>query len=495
MPTVLMLAFTGESFVVSDPKGEVFRTLGGVVKSYEYDVIALNFREPTQSNFWNPLAVPYSYYKSKEFSKTYEYLSELAKTIFDFSSDDPYWDEQSRTLFIAISLILFEFGSAEMVNMHNIRVTCERLFDDAISNAKEVRKFVAFLKSRHFDIYCKIEPIFRNAHVTRLCILSTFTMNMNIFQKEVVESMMIGNEINYANLSNKKTAIFLIMPDEKATYHKFVSIFVKQCYDELIATAQDNGGELKRRINFLLDEFSTIPRIPDIITMLTAARSRQIRFVLVVQSYSQLKSKYQDDADTIMANCANWIYLFSRETELLHKISVLSGILPNGRPLLNVSQLQYLEQDAGEAVVLRRRNRPFITMLADISDYLDLPLFAKASRKNACVTTHKEKVKYESFDFVKILLHAKETDGEVMAEIESRIAEIETGDEDLNNAIRAEFSRVNTRCDALYEKLKLYDNFVVRTRKRQKILGIILGIIFATLFLGNIVMLWVFAFS
>jgi type IV secretion system protein VirD4 len=126
-------------------------------------------------------------------------------------------------------------------------------------------------------------------------------------------------------------------------------------------------------MNFILDEFSNLPKISDMPAMITAARSRNIRFYLFIQSQHQLVAKYGGDAHTIKGNCNNWIFLNSRERELLEEIVVLCGecIYENNirRPLISVSDLQQFRKEKGEALVMLGRNAPYITKIFDIDDY------------------------------------------------------------------------------------------------------------------------------
>ena len=131
------------------------------------------------------------------------------------------------------------------------------------------------------------------------------------------------------------------------------------------------------RMNFVLDEFCNIPAIPDMASMISAARSRNMRFFLMTQSLWQLKQKYRDDANTIKGNCDNWVFLTSREYDLLQEISSLCGNTTykesndniNSRPLISISELQRLKKEYGETLILHGRNYPFVTELPDINEY------------------------------------------------------------------------------------------------------------------------------
>ena len=121
--------------------------------------------------------------------------------------------------------------------------------------------------------------------------------------------MLSKSDFEMDSIGEKPTAVFMIIQDEKTTYHSLATIFVKQCYESLINVAQQHGGKLPVRTNFLLDEFANMPKFKDITTMVTAARSRQIRFTFIIQNFAQLKQNYGDhDAETIRGNCGNLIY-------------------------------------------------------------------------------------------------------------------------------------------------------------------------------------------
>ena len=186
-------------------------------------------------------------------------------------------------------------------------------------------------------------------------------------------NMLSHNDIDYDSITEKPTAIFLIVPDEKTGYHSLISLFVKQSYEYLVYKAQQEiacGKNLKYRVNYILDEFSSLPTINDFPAMITAARSRNIRFNLFLQSKHQLNLRYNEEANTIMANCENWIFLTSREIVFLREVSELCGELTNSQSkhLLTTSELQRLDKSSGEALVLHGRAKPFISRLADIDE-------------------------------------------------------------------------------------------------------------------------------
>jgi len=216
--------------------------------------------------------------------------------------------------------------------------------------------------------------------------------------------MLSHNTVKLDAIGEQKTAFYLIMPDEKTSYHKLITIFIKQSYEYIIYNAQHNGNNmLPIRLNYILDEFTSLPAIGDFPTMITAARSRNIRFNLIVQSKHQLLQRYQEETETILSNCSNWIFLTSREISLLREISELCGTRKDQRPLVSVPFLQHLNKDEGEALVLSGRMNPYQAHLADIDFYdqgvyQELPLELSRWDNNCTISSFKGLLKDESHD-------------------------------------------------------------------------------------------------
>jgi hypothetical protein len=181
--------------------------------------------------------------------------------------------------------------------------------------------------------------------------------------------MLSHNDFNMKDIGRKKTAVFIVVQDEKKTYHSLVTIFIKQCYETLIDVAQESGGKLPYRTNFILDEFANMPPLKDVTTMVTAARSRNIRFSFIIQNFAQLYQVYgKENGETIKGNCGNIIYLISSELSALEEISKMCGEVKSkekdktaSTPLVTVSDLQRLKQ--WETIIVRTRMMPFKTKL------------------------------------------------------------------------------------------------------------------------------------
>lgn len=113
--------------------------------------------------------------------------------------------------------------------------------------------------------------------------------------------MLSHNDFDMEDIGRKKTAVFIVIQDEKKTYHSLVTIFLKQCYETLVRVAQENpGGKLKHRTNFLLDEFANMPPLSDVDAMVSAARSRNIKLSFIIQNFSQLNDVYGKEKQKLL---------------------------------------------------------------------------------------------------------------------------------------------------------------------------------------------------
>lgn len=382
MPTVRMLGTAGESMIISDPKAEIYHRTAGFLKQEGYTVRVLNLREPTHGNFWNPLAIPYRLYLQGDIDRAYEFINDTAMNLtgIGMSKNEPFWDNSAGTLFAGLTMLLFkyckEFQQPESVvhigNVLHLRnILCS-------GNSREIRMnpLWAYAKS---DLYIASALIgtLETANDTRAGILSVFDQKMRIFSTQPgLLNMLSRHEPMYSDVDEKPTALFLVMPDEKTTYHGLASLFIKQSYEYLIYKAQQYSENqevrLKTRLNYVLDEFSSLPIVKDFPAMITAARSRNIRFHIVIQSKHQLTLKYNDDTDTILANCTNWIFLTGRELKFLQEISALCGEKTSGGfriPVISVADLQRFDKKRGEALILSGRFKPYLTRLPDIGIY------------------------------------------------------------------------------------------------------------------------------
>ena len=376
MPTVKILASAGESMIINDSKGEIYEKLSAELKNeHGYNLIVINLREPKLSNAWNPLKIPYEFYKNGFYDRAAEFCNDIANNLMlaEISVKDPYWDYSAADLCLGLTLLLFKYCKdndqpIEAVNIGNIIKLRQLIFEDDSPQDNELWKYA---QSDEL-ITTSLSGSITAPTNTRQSILSVFDQKIRAFSiQPTLLDMLANDDLNLDALLKEKTAIFIITPDEKTLYHRLIALFIKQTYEYIIYCAQNKQDKTQNnRINFILDEFSTLPNIHDMPAMISAARSRNIRFLLVIQSLHQLKQRYEAEAETIISNCNNWIFFTSRELELLTTLSTLCGIKGNGQPLISVFDLQHFNKSRYEALVLAGRLKPKKVYLLDIDKYL-----------------------------------------------------------------------------------------------------------------------------
>ena len=370
-PLIKVLGKAGESMVLTDPKGELYEETGEFLRKKGYNIIVLNFRDPQKGNAWNPMTLPYKMYHGGNMDKAVELLDDLALNILydEKNTGDPFWEKSGADYFSGLALGLFEDAKEEQINLNSMNLMSnlgEERFGGPNNN---------YIKE-YFNMKDPARPAYVNAsgtvyapEETKGGVLSTFKQKVKLFSsRDNLSEMLSYSDFDMKDIGRKKTAVFMIVQDEKKTLHPLATIFIKQCYETLIDVAQESGGHLPYRTNFILDEFANMPPLKDVTTMVTAARSRHIRFTFIIQNFAQLTKVYgKEDAETIKGNC-NILYLISSELQALEELSKMCGEVKSkekektsSTPLVTVSDLQRLP--LGEVIAIRLRMMPFKTKL------------------------------------------------------------------------------------------------------------------------------------
>ena len=368
-PTVEVLAKKKESMIITDPKGEIYEKTSNMLRDKGYEVLVLNFRDPQNGSAWNPLSLPYRMYKSGNQDKAIELLDDLASNILyeeKSGNADPFWEKTSADYFAGLALGMFEDTTEDKVNINSISLMTT-VGEEKFGGSTYIKEYFN-LKDPSSPAYTNASGTIMAPSETKGSIISVFKQKIKLFaSRENLSEMLSHSDIDLETIGEKPTALFIVIQDEKKTYHPLVTILLKQCYETLIATAQKHGGKLPVRTNFLLDEFANMPPLKDITTMITAARSRQIRFTMIIQNFAQLDQVYgKENAETIKGNCGNIIYLITTELKALEEISKMCGEVKSKKddktastPLVTISDLQRMKQF--EVIILRMRKNPFKT--------------------------------------------------------------------------------------------------------------------------------------
>lgn len=369
-PMVNLLAKKGESMIITDPKGEIYEYSAEYLKEQGYKIIVLNFRDPKNGNAWNPLTLPYQYYKNGNMDKSSELLDDVGLNIIRDPNNkgEPFWENSAADYFSGLALGLFMDAKEEEVNMNSINYMSS-VGEERFAASTYIKEYF-HLKGEASSAYIFASGTINAPKDTQGGITSTFRQKIRTFaSREILSEMLSYSDFDMRDIGKEKTAVFMIIHDEKTTYHSLLTIFIKQCYETLIDVAKENGGKLPYRTNFILDEFANMPPLKDVDSMVSAARSRDIRFTFIIQNFAQLNDVYgKEVAEVIKGNCGNWIYLISTEMAALEEISKMCGEVKSkekdktaSTPLVTVTDLQKLK--LFEAIIIRLRKYPFKTKL------------------------------------------------------------------------------------------------------------------------------------
>ncbi len=392
VPAVLLMAATGQSMVLSDPKGEIYQKTAGYLEKRGYDIVVINMREPRNGSRWNPLDRVWTLCRSKdedERDKGYIQLDEIIDMMASsvHSEKDVFWENIAKQYLRAIAMTIIEYGSEGDLTFNNIAVAeskistllqhrIERRESGDNGEEEEENAFFSFFSSLppESDIRQNFQStacITGSATITSVTSV-THTMTMPYTRQSGVRYLLSATDFSIEDIGRKKTALYFILPDETATLYPLATMLIAQIYSVLVDSAFKRGGMLGVKVNFILDEFANFPRIHNISGMLTAARSRGIRFFLVCQDVDQLEYTYGTyGASIIRSNCLDWVYMGTRNAAFLEMLESLGGTYyerytHESYPLISVSSLERLEK--GEVMVFCHRCSPRLCRLPDYSE-------------------------------------------------------------------------------------------------------------------------------
>ena len=400
-PNLEFACASGMSFISTDTKGDVFRNYGTIAKKYYgYNVSVLDLRNPTRSDENNILHLVNKYmdlylYDKNNLSakaKAEKYAKITAKTIIDIgggsteSGANAYFYDAAEGLLASVIMLLAEFGDK---NERHI-VSVFKLIQDLLAKVQPDSKAKA--KTYFSELMEKLPPehkakwlagaALNTSDQTMLSVMSTALSRLNSFLDSELEQMLcFGTAIDAEKFCNEKSAIFIVLPEEDVSKYFMVSLLIQQLYREILVIADENGGKLKNRVMFFMDEMGTFPKIDGIEAMFSAGRSRKISIVAVIQSFAQLEQNYGKQGMEIITDNTQ-LTVFggfapnSKSAEVLSKSlgeqTVLSGSVSNGReksqslqmigrPLMTVDELKSMPK--GQFIVMKTGVHPMISKL------------------------------------------------------------------------------------------------------------------------------------
>ena len=304
------------SYVFTDPKGELYDRTAGYLKEKGYDIKVLNLVRPQYSDGYNPLM-----HISSELD-----VDVIANTIVKGqktdSGSDPYWDDMAEMLLKALIYYLIATRPEEEQNL----ASCAELVRAANKNGGSnlLSDLMSQLPYDHpARMYYKSIEI--APEKTYGSILSSLQSKLGKFDSKEIAELTSTDTINFEEIGSKKTAVYVISSDTHTAYDFLLTIFFSQMIQQLYDYADQNGGKLKERTYFILDEFANIGKIPDFDKKISTSRSRGISFSVILQNIDQLEAVYEKSYETIMGNCDTHVFLGSNSFKTVEYFSKQLG--------------------------------------------------------------------------------------------------------------------------------------------------------------------------
>ena len=391
------------SYVVTDPKGTVLIECGKLLQRGGYRIKVLNTINFKKSMKYNPFA----YLRSeKDILKLVNTIIANTKGDGEKSGED-FWVKAEKLYYTAlIGYIWYEAPDEEK----NFTTLLEMInASEAREDDPEFQSPVDLMFERleekdpeHFAVR-QYKKFLLSAGKTRSSILISCGARLAPFDIKELRDLMETDEMELDTIGDRKTALFVIISDTDDTFNFVVSILYTQLFNLLCDKADDEyGGRLPVHVRCLLDEFANIGQIPKFEKLIATIRSREISASIILQSQSQLKAIYKDNADTIVGNCDTTLFLGGKEKTTLKEMSEILGKETidsfntsenRGREVshgLNYQKLgkqlmtedEIAVMDGGKCILQLRGVRPFFSDKYDITKHPNYKYLSDYDKKN-----------------------------------------------------------------------------------------------------------------
>lgn len=324
--SICSLGLAGESIVVSDPKGELFQYTSEFLNQLDYEVLVLDFKNPDKSQRYNLLQPIIDAIAQDDQNKAQMLALDLTNNIVVDGDGEKIWTNGERAI-IAAAILIVVYDNRDQPQFQNLTNVywfiseMVKAVGDKIPLVEYCNQLPGNHPARALLAISDIAP-----ERTRASFYTSALTTLQLFTGQAMYALTNTSDFHLGEIGHKKQALFFVLPDEKTTYYPICSLIVSQQYEILAQQADQRGGRLKQRVNFLLDEFGNFTKIADFTNKLTVGGGRGMRFNLFVQSFSQLIAKYDEHtANIIKGNCTYWIYLQSDDLETLREISEKLG--------------------------------------------------------------------------------------------------------------------------------------------------------------------------
>ena len=393
-PNLEFACASGVSFISTDTKGDLYRNYGGIAKEYYgYNISVIDLRNPMMSDGNNMLQLVNKYmdlYKQDKNNlaykaKTEKYAKIIAKTIVFSDGENAggygqnsFFYDSAEGLLTSVILLIAEFCAPNQRHIVSVfKLVQDLLQPSPVKGKTRFQLLVDQLPDTHKAKWFAGSAL-NTGEQAMQSVLSTVLSRLNAFiDSEIEQILCFETAVDIEKFCSQKSAIFLVMPEEDATKHFLISLFIQQYYREILAYADTCDGRLPNKVMMFLDEIGTIPKIQSAEMMFSASRSRNITIVPIIQSLAQLEKNYgKEGASIIQDNCQDTLFGGFAPTSETAKVlsenlgyqTVMSGSVSKGksdpsqslqmmqRPLLTTDELKSMPK--GSFVLMKTGTNP-----------------------------------------------------------------------------------------------------------------------------------------
>jgi type IV secretion system protein VirD4 len=322
------------SFICTDPKGEILRSCGEMLKQNGYRVRVINLLEMEKSDCYNPFAY------IREETDVVKLITNLISNTTPKGStpSDPFW-EKAEGLFL--QAIFYYVWLKEPPARRNFETVIQLIGEAEVSEPNKPSKLDNRMKElakssalgNNHPAVKQYNKCMRGAGDTVRSIIISANSRLAFLENQQVLRMLSKDEMNLAELGigvngdgETRTALFCVTPDSDKSYNFIIGMLYTQIFQELYYQADFIcGGRLPIHVTFMLDEFANVALPDDFCSLLSTMRSREISSVIIIQNLAQIKALFKDTWETIPGNCDTLVYLGGNEQSTHKYISELLG--------------------------------------------------------------------------------------------------------------------------------------------------------------------------
>ena len=298
------------SYLIVDPKGEMLRSTGYLLKDEGYDIKVFDLIHPRQSDGYNP----FTYIRDDP--DVLKLMDNLVKntTPPKGASNDPFWEKAEIALDSALMLYLLYEAPAEEQNFEMLMfmLECARVMEEDEQYQSPLDLLFQTLEERDpSHIAVREYKVYKQAAgKTAKSILVTASVRLAAFIFPQYAAMMQTDEMDFASLGERKRAIFCVIPVNDGSMNYLVSMLLTQCFQQLYLRADERyNGRLPMPVRVIQDEWANVAQPDSYPKVLATCRSYNIGINIIVQNIQSIKALYKDEWEGIIGNCDTLLFL------------------------------------------------------------------------------------------------------------------------------------------------------------------------------------------